>query len=71
MAVIMPNVGSVIAVTGVFVNPFIAFIFPIMFYLKIDPASMYSRDKIIAQAVLVLCILVSILGVYQLVKSSF
>ena len=43
MAVLMPNIGSVIAVTGATVNPFIGYIFPILFYLKIDPAPINSR----------------------------
>ena len=30
MALLLPNVGSVIAVTGATVNPFIGFIFPVM-----------------------------------------
>ena len=66
MAVIMPNVGMVIAVTGATVNPFIGFIFPILFYLKIDPAPMNSRSKIVAQLVLFGCILVSMLGLAKL-----
>jgi len=48
LAVIMPNVGTVIAVTGATVNPFIGFIFPILFYLKIDPAPMNSSSKCMA-----------------------
>ena len=70
MAVIMPNIGSVIAVTGATVNPFIGFIFPILFYLKIDPEPINSRSKLIAQMVLFGCILVTILGMAQLKASS-
>lgn len=66
MAVIMPNIGSVIAVTGATANPFIGFIFPILFYLKIDPAPMNSGSKLVAQMVLFGCILVSILGLARL-----
>lgn len=70
MAVIMPNVGTVIAVTGATVNPFIGFIFPILFYLKIDPAPMNSRSKLVAQLVLFGCILVSMLGLAKLNEGS-
>lgn len=70
LAVIMPNVGTVIAVTGATVNPFIGFIFPIMFYLKIDPAPMNSRSKLVAQLVLFGCILVSMLGLAKLNEGS-
>ena len=70
LAVVMPNVGSVIAVTGATVNPFIGFIFPILFYLKIDPAPMSSRSKLVAQLVLFGCILVSILGLAKLNEGS-
>ena len=37
LALALPNVGSVIAVTGATVNPIIGFILPILFYIKIDP----------------------------------
>lgn len=66
MAVLMPNIGSVIAVTGATVNPLIGFIFPILFYVKIDPAPMNSRSKLFAQLILFGCILVSVLGLAQL-----
>ena len=36
LAVIIPNVGGVIALTGATVNPFIGFFFPILFYIKIE-----------------------------------
>ena len=48
MAVALPNVGSVISVTGATVNPFIGYIFPISFYLKLDGAPMNSRSKLLA-----------------------
>ena len=48
MALALPNVGSVIAVTGATVNPFIGYIFPIWFYLKLDPEANLSKNKIVA-----------------------
>jgi len=42
MAVAIPNIGDAITLTGATVNPFIGFIFPILFYLKLDPAPMKS-----------------------------
>ena len=66
LAVIMPNIGSVIAITGATVNPFIGYIFPILFFLKIDPAPMNSRSKVKAQCVLYLCVVVTMLGMAQL-----
>lgn len=67
MALLLPNVGSVIAVTGATVNPFIGFIFPIMFYLKLDGAPSRSVDKIIAKVVLVGVVLISFLGFVALI----
>ena len=66
MALLLPNVGSVIAVTGATVNPFIGFIFPIMFYLKIDRSPALSAAKILAKLILVAVLLVSILGLVAL-----
>ena len=66
LAVIMPNVGTVIGVTGATANPFVGFIFPIIFYLKIDRSPMNSGPKLRAQIMLFLCILVSVLGVAKL-----
>jgi amino acid permease len=64
LAVCVPNIGSVIAITGATVNPFVAFIFPILFYLKIDKSPMRSGSKLVAQFILFIVILVSILGIY-------
>ena len=66
MALLLPNVGSVIAVTGATVNPFIGFIFPVMFYLKIDRSPALSAQKLFAKIVLVAVLLVSILGLVAL-----
>ena len=37
LAVCIPDVGSVISIAGATVNPFIGFLFPIIFYLKLKP----------------------------------
>lgn len=66
MALLLPNVGSVIAVTGATVNPFIGFIFPILFYLQLDPEPKYSFSKLIAKATLAFVAIVSILGLIVL-----
>ena len=66
LAVIMPNVGTVIGVTGATANPFVGFIFPILFFLKIDRSPMSSGPKLRAQFMLFLCILVSVLGLAKL-----
>jgi len=66
MALLLPNVGSVIAVTGATVNPFIGFIFPILFYLKLDKAPAFSAGKVFAKTILAGVILVSILGLIAL-----
>ena len=62
LALLLPNVGSVIAVTGATVNPFIGFIFPILFYLKIDGKPASSGHKLLAKAVLLLVLVTSVLG---------
>ena len=62
LALLLPNVGSVIAVTGATVNPFIGFIFPIMFYLNLDPEPKNSYSKLAAKAILAFVSVVSILG---------
>lgn len=66
MALLLPNVGSVIAVTGATVNPFIGFIFPIMFYLRLDPAPGLSSGKVFAKLILLAVLIVSVLGLVAL-----
>jgi len=68
-AVVLPNVGDVIAITGATVNPFIGFIFPIMFYLKIDPSPMSSAGKRLGIFVILVTIIVSVLGIVQIVTT--
>ena len=66
-ALLLPNVGSVIAITGATVNPFIGYIFPIIFYLKLDPAPSFDSDKVLAKVILCGVILTSILGFMSLI----
>jgi amino acid permease len=37
LSVAIPNIKDAIAITGATVNPFIGFVFPILFYIHIDP----------------------------------
>jgi len=69
-AVMLPNVGSVIAITGATVNPFIGFIFPILFYLKLDPSALTSKSKLFAIFVMLTTIAVSILGLIEIFSVS-
>jgi amino acid permease len=41
-AILIPNIGDAISITGATINPFIGFIFPIMYYLKLDPTPIKS-----------------------------
>ena len=61
-ALLLPNVGSVIAVTGATVNPFIGFIFPILFFLKLSPKAAWSKEKCLAKLTLLGVCLVSLMG---------
>lgn len=62
LALTLPNVGSVIAITGATVNPLIGFVLPIIFYMKIDPEPRLSLNKVAAKATLAAVALVSIMG---------
>ena len=66
LALTLPNIGSVIAVTGATVNPVIGYILPIVFYMKIDPQPMLSMNKVVAKAALALVALVSFMGLIVL-----
>jgi hypothetical protein len=67
LAVVIPNVGGVIALTGATVNPFIGFFFPIAFYIKIEQTPMLkSPTKIFAVFVAIIMVAVSILGLAEL-----
>lgn len=62
MALLLPNVGSVIAITGATVNPFIGYLFPIIFYLKLDPKAGSSSAKIFAKVIMLGVSFVSVMG---------
>ena len=68
LAVAMPNVGFVISLTGATVNPFIGFIFPILFYLKLDPAPIMSFGKLFAIFIMITISIISVLGLVMLFK---
>ena len=36
LAICIPDIGGVISITGATVNPFIGFLFPIFFWLKLE-----------------------------------
>ena len=42
LSVSIPNIKDAITLTGATVNPFIGFIFPIIFYIRLDPAPISS-----------------------------
>lgn len=64
-SVAIPNITDVITLTGATINPFIGFIFPILFYLKLDPKPYCSLQKIFAFVVMILIMISSILGLYN------
>lgn len=37
LSLTIPNIGDAIVLVGATVNPFIGFIFPAMYYIKLDP----------------------------------
>ena len=62
MTVSIKNIGDAITIAGGTVNPFIGFIYPILFYLKLDPAPFRSPKKLFAFSVMVFIFGVSVLG---------
>ena len=62
LSMIIPNISAAITLTGATVNPFIGFIFPIMFYLKIDPKPITSWSKIFAIVIMGIIIFASAVG---------
>lgn len=65
MSVAIPNIGDAITLTGATINPFIGYIFPIMYYLKIDPRPLKSWDKIVAILIMLFIMTISALGLMQ------
>tara|TARA_B110000285_G_C15001189_1_gene551521 strand:+ start:828 stop:1103 length:276 start_codon:yes stop_codon:yes gene_type:complete len=79
LAASIPNIGSVISIAGATVNPFIGFLFPIIFYLKIDGDSRkekdermnlsYIVDRLVAYSVIVIISTISVIGFLNLFKN--
>jgi len=44
LAILIPDIGTVISIAGATVNPFIGFLFPIIFYLKIEK-DYFNKNK--------------------------
>ena len=65
LAIAIPNISDAITLSGATVNPFIGYIFPILYYLKLDAKPMTSKEKIFALLIMILIILASLLGLYQ------
>lgn len=70
MAVAITNIKEAITLSGATINPFIGFIFPILFYLKLDPARYRSPKKILAVSVLILIIISSVLGLINFFRPA-
>jgi amino acid permease len=71
LAVCIPDVGAVISIAGATVNPFIGFLFPIIFYLKLKPKRNSVKDLIeeaFAYFVIIIISVVSIAGFIALFK---
>jgi len=64
LSVAIPDIKSAIQLTGASINPFIGFVFPILFYLKLDPSPLMSAKKLFACFMLFFFILTSLLGLY-------
>ena len=77
LAASIPNIGSVISIAGATVNPFIGFLFPIIFYLKIDGDARkkerininFILDRLVAYSVILLISIISVIGFLNLFKS--
>jgi amino acid permease len=70
LSVAIPDIKAVIRLTGATVNPFIGFVFPILFYMKLDPAPLLSAKKLFACFMLAFFVLSSFLGLYVYFRSS-
>lgn len=58
----IPNIGDSIVLVGATANPFIGFIFPALYYIKLDPLPLRSPQKIFAMFVILLIAYLSVLG---------
>lgn len=64
MAIAIPNISDAITLSGATVNPFIGYIFPILYYIKLDRKPIKSKEKILALIVMAIIIIASLLGLY-------
>lgn len=60
-AVVIPGIGDALTILGSTTNPLVGFIFPIIFYLKLNPEIALWR-KILAWTVMIFTSVVSIAG---------
>ena len=65
LGLFIPNISDAITLSGATVNPFIGFIFPILFYLKLDPKPLLSLEKQFAITIMIIIIVSSILGLFN------
>lgn len=65
LAIAIPNISDAITLSGATVNPFIGYIFPILYYIKLDKKPIRSKEKILALVIMVIIIIASFLGLYQ------
>ena len=70
LSVAIPDIKSAIQLTGASINPLIGFVFPILFYLKLDSSPLMSAKKLFACFMLCFFILTSFLGLYVYFNSS-
>jgi amino acid permease len=68
LAVAIPDIKAAISIIGATANPFIGFVFPILFYLKLDPSPITSLSKIFAIFMLCFFIMTSFLALYVYFK---
>ena len=71
MTVSIKNIGDAITIAGGTVNPLIGFIYPILFYLKLDSAPFVSPKKIFAFTVMMFILGVSVIGLTTFFVEKF
>ena len=63
LALAVPSITEAIVLVGTTFNPFIGFILPGMYYLKLDPQSMRSPKKFFAMVVMLVIVVISVQGI--------
>jgi amino acid permease len=72
LSVALPNIKAAIALTGATINPLIGFIFPILFYLKLEKnLSIKSPQKLFALFILMFVVITSILALQVYYKAAY